>query len=154
MTTPTKTNLPLSQPVQNKIDIKPFSQMLSQTTDFGINEKNMLQEIVAEMWVDALFLHDRDAFLSDWALSSRWGEEDTTDGDELVERGKACGHVWDVARMGIREIREVAGLTQAMLSKRLAIPLSTIQVWEEREDCPDYVKFMVALLTGVIKIVD
>ena len=39
MTTPTKTNLPLSQPVQNKIDIKPFSQMLSQTTDFGINEK-------------------------------------------------------------------------------------------------------------------
>ena len=150
----TKTNLPLSQPVQNKDDIKAFSQMLSQTTILGINEKNTLQEIVAEMWVEALLLHDRDAFLSDWALSSRWGDEDTADGDELVERAKACGHVWDVAHMGVREIRETAGLTQAMLSKRLAIPLSTIQVWEEREDCPDYMRFMIALLTGVIKVID
>ena len=101
--------------------------MLFQTTILGINKKNMLQEIVAEMWVEALLLHDRDAFLSDWALSSRWGDEDTADGDELVERAKACGHVWDVANMGLREIREAAGLTQAMLSKRLAIPLSTIR---------------------------
>lgn len=35
----TKTNLPLSQPVQNKDDIKAFSQMLFQTTILGINEK-------------------------------------------------------------------------------------------------------------------
>lgn len=54
--------------------------------------------------------------------------------------------------MTIKEIREAAGLSQAMLARRLAIPQSTIRAWEAGEECPEYVRFMVALLTGVITI--
>ena len=109
-----------------------------------------MQEIVVEMWADAPCVKDRGEFLSEWALSSCWGDNDMAEGDELCERAKACGHIWDVAHMSIKEIREAAGMSQAMLSKRLAIPQSTIQSWEAGEECPDYVRFMVALLTGVI----
>ena len=127
-----------------------MSTKTKQRINLETNDKIMKQEIVVRMWAAAPCVKDRLEFLSEYALSPCWGDNDMVEDDELCERAKACGHVWDVAHMSIKEIREAAGMSQAMLSKRLAIPQPTIWAWEAGEECPDYVRFMVALLTGVI----
>ena len=111
----------------------------------------MRTENLVEMWINAPTEKDRDAFMSEWALTESWGLDDTTDGDELTERAMRCAHVWDVSHMGIKEIRESIGLTQFEFSHRLCIPMSTIQAWENGEDCPGYIRYMSALLLGVLK---
>lgn len=111
----------------------------------------MRKENLVEMWVTAPNEKDRDAFMSEWALTESWGLDDTTDGDELTERAMRCAYVWDVSRMGIKEIRESIGLTQIEFSHRLCIPMSTIQAWENGEDCAGYIRYMAALLLGVLK---
>ena len=108
------------------------------------------QEYLVEMWGEAQFEEDREDFVKEYSESPEQTTDIKAEGDELCERTKACGRVWDAAHMSIKEIREAAGMSHAMLSRRLAIPQSTIRAWEAGEECPDYVRFMVALLTDVI----
>ena len=115
-------------------------------------DKHREQETLAFMWEEAQFEEDREDFVKECSEASEQTTDIKGEGEELYERAEACGHVWDVAHMSIKEIREAAGLSQAMLSRRLAIPQPTIRAWEAGEECPDYVRFMVALLTGVITI--
>ena len=114
------------------------------------------QENLVNMWDEAQCEEDREIFVKECLESPEQTGEYMTgireESDELCERAEARGRVWDVAHMTIKEIREAAGLSQAMLSRRLAIPQSTIRAWEAGEECPEYVRFMVALLTGVITI--
>ena len=114
------------------------------------------QENLVNMWDEAQCEEDREIFVKECLESPEQTGEYMTgireESDELCERTEARGRVWDVAHMTIKEIREAAGLSQAMLARRLAIPQSTIRAWEAGEECPEYVRFMVALLTGVITI--
>lgn len=114
-------------------------------------EEILRKEILVLMWDDAPYIKNRDEFLSEWALSAEWGFDDMTDGDEFNERARGCAHVWDVAHMGFKEIRESIGLTQLEVAKRLFIPVSMIRAWENGEDCPGYIRYMAALLLGVLK---
>ena len=111
---------------------------------------------MVNLWDEAQCEEDREIFVKECLESPEQTGEYMTgireESDELCERTEARGRVWDVAHMTIKEIREAAGLSQAMLSRRLAIPQSTIRAWEAGEECPEYVRFMVALLTGVITI--
>lgn len=114
------------------------------------------QENLVNMWDETQCEEDREIFVKECLESPEQTGEYMTgireESDELCERTEARGRVWDVAHMTIKEIREAAGLSQAMLARRLAIPQSTIRAWEAGEECPEYVRFMVALLTGVITI--
>ena len=58
-------------------------------------------------WSEALASDDRESFVSDWTLSSIWGDEPETDipGD----RAYLLDELWRVAHMSIRDIRDAAG---------------------------------------------
>ena len=51
----------------------------------------------------ALKTDDRDEYISDWSLSSEWG--DAEDAEVPDQRISALGALWDVAHASIREIR-------------------------------------------------
>ena len=93
----------------------------------------------------ALTDQDRDAFVSDWALSSIWG-----DGEDIPpERIDELARLWDAAHMAIRDIREHTGLSQAKFATRYCIPLRTIEDWERgARKCPNYLRLLLAQATG------
>ena len=94
---------------------------------------------------DALSSTDRDAFASDWALSSIWGED-----VDLVETASACAHIWDLAHLTIRDIRDHAGMTQQEFAERFCISRRTIEQWESTRGNPaPYIILMLAELCGL-----
>lgn len=96
----------------------------------------------------ALSSTDRDAFMSDSALPSIWGDQE--DAETSPERIAAISGIWDVAHATIRDIRAHAGMTQAAFSTRFCIPRRTIEDWEAgRRSCPDYVRLLLAQAAGM-----
>ena len=104
----------------------------------------MDDKLFSHLFDEALHSTDRDAFASDWALSSMWGED--ADPASLAE---LCGRVWDLAHLSVADIRAYTGLTQAAFATRYCVPLRTVQNWELRGGCPAYVRLMVAQLAGM-----
>ena len=96
----------------------------------------------------ALVSADRDAFVSDWALSTIWGDPE---GVEIpADRIAAISDIWDVAHASIRDIRAYIGLTQAAFCTRFCIPRRTVEDWEAgRRSCPDYVRLLLAQASGM-----
>lgn len=93
----------------------------------------------------ALTDQDRDAFVSDWSLSSVWGDDE----DILPERIDELTRLWNAAHMTIRDIREQTGLSQAKFATRFCIPPRTIEDWERGvRKCPDYVRLLLAQAVG------
>ena len=99
---------------------------------------------------EALESADRTAFVSDWALSSVFAP----DGEEPSEEIRAdlieqLGRIWDVAHMSVPEIRATTGLSQVKFAERFCVPRRTLEGWESRGSCPDYVRLMMAELLGI-----
>ena len=89
----------------------------------------------------------REAFVSDWALSSIW-EDDTQDIPN--ERITEIGDVWDVAHLTICDIRQYTGLSQAKFATRFCIPRRSIEDWESgARHCPDYLRLLLAQAVGL-----
>lgn len=87
---------------------------------------------------------DRDAWLSDVALSSVWDDpEDQADIPQ--ERIDALIHLWDAVHLPIREL--LAPLTLAQASREFYVPYRTMQDWfAGRRECPVYVRLYLARL--------
>lgn len=99
------------------------------------------------IWSDALNASDRDAFTSDWALSTIW-----EDGPSSIEdRADICGRIWDLAHMTLADIRHELGLTQSQLSERFCLPFRTVTNWETRQSCAPYVRLLIARLGGLTR---
>lgn len=97
---------------------------------------------------DAITSPDRDAFVSDWALSSAWG--DAPEADVPADRVEELGHLWDAAHLTIRDIRAYTGLSQAAFAVRYCIPTRTLEDWERgARSCPDYLRLLLAQATGL-----
>lgn len=90
--------------------------------------------LISEAQSDA----DREAFVSDWALSSMWGED-----ADLAHTAEQCGKAWDAVHKPLSEIRAAMGLTQVQMAERLCVSRRTYENWEYR-DCPIYVRVLVA----------
>ncbi len=102
------------------------------------------------LFTDALARKDisRDAFVSDWTLSSMWG--DSPDADIPHERVDEIGRVWDVAHLTIRDIRHHTGLSQVKFATRFCIPRRSVEDWEAgARACPDYVRLLLAQAAGL-----
>lgn len=91
----------------------------------------------------ALESTDRDAFASDWSLSSCFPED--SDG---LKNFEICVRIWDLAHLTVADVRAHTGLTQAAFATRFCIPLRTLQNWEYRS-CPPYIVLMLARLVGM-----
>ena len=86
---------------------------------------------------------DRDAYISDMALSSIWGDAEDT--DVPTERLALLGALWDGAHCTIPELIEQYGLTQTSFAQYFGIPRRTVQNWcGGQRECPPYVIAMIA----------
>ena len=88
----------------------------------------------------------REAFVSDWALSSIWD-----DGQDIPEdRNAEIGDIWDVAHLTICDIRQHTGLSQAKFATRFCIPRRSVEDWESgARKCPDYLRLLLAQTVGL-----
>ena len=92
---------------------------------------------------------DRDAYVSDMALSSIW--EDTTSDEIPAERLDAVGQIWDAAHKSVKQIAADAGLAQRKLAERFCIPYRTMESWcGGQRECPAYVCLMMQELLGQV----
>ena len=70
---------------------------------------------------------DRDAYVSDLALSSTWG--DAEDAQIPQERIDELGELWDAAHRSVKEIAANAGMSNRQLAERFCIPYRTVEDW-------------------------
>lgn len=96
------------------------------------------------IYTEALASTDRDAFVSDWALSSIWGDDSDED---IQSRAEEIRKTWDVAHMSVQDLCSRAGIGQSELSRKFCIPLRTVQNWFGGQNrCPQYIILMMARL--------
>ena len=94
---------------------------------------------------DALASHDRDAFVSDWALSSPF------DGGPDHERIEMVGAIYDAMHRSVRDIASAAGMSQRKLAERFIIPYRTMENWcGGQNPCTDYARVMMQQLLGLM----
>lgn len=97
----------------------------------------------------ALSSPDRDAYVSDWSLSSLFAgaDEEAPVDPALVEE---LGQVWDVAHLSVSDIRAATGLTQRAFAERHCIPRRNIEAWESGDrPCTDYLRLLLAQAEGL-----
>ena len=92
---------------------------------------------------------DRDAYVSDMALSSIW---DDAPSDEIPESSvDAVGRIWDATHKSVKQIAADAGMTQRKLAERFCIPVRTIEDWcTGKRTPPDYVRLMMQECLGML----
>ena len=90
---------------------------------------------------------DRDAYVSDLALSSIWGDEE---GEVPQERLEWLGQLWDAVRRSVKDIARDAGMSQRKLAERFAVPYRTAEDWCSRS-CPIYVRLMMQECLGLLR---
>ena len=108
----------------------------------------MTDKLFNALWAAALDCDDRDAYVSDWALSSAWG--DAPEAEISAARIEMLGQLWDTAHLTIRDIRAHTGLSQAAFSVRYCIPRRTVENWESGDrQCADYIRLLLAEAVGL-----
>lgn len=100
------------------------------------------------IFTNALGVADRDAFISDWALSSVWSD---AKGAEIpADRLHELGMIWDVAHASFADIVAASGLKLVDFAARFAIPYRTVLSWKHGErECPDYTRLLLARAVGM-----
>lgn len=102
----------------------------------------MTDQIFHTVWSNALNTTDRDEFISDWALSSIWG--DAPEANIPQERINHLAQIWDAAHMNVKEICKEAKLTQAQFATKFCIPKRTVEDWcRGVSKCPDYTRLLI-----------
>ena len=92
---------------------------------------------------------DRDAYVSDLALSSIWGD---LPGDDIPQaRIDQLGSIYDAVHRSVKDIAADAGLSQRKLAERFCIPYRTMENWcGGQNPCPLYVRLMMQMCLGLI----
>lgn len=108
----------------------------------------MTDKLFYMIFTNALGVADRDAFISDWVLSSVWGDAEDT--EVLAGRLHELGMIWDVAHASFADIVKASGLKLVDFAARFAIPYRTAQNWKHGErECPAYVRLLLARAVGM-----
>ena len=92
---------------------------------------------------------DRDAFVSDLAISSAFPED-----ADLSVTASELVLIWEAYDMTIRDLRTAAALSRSEFSRRFYIPIRTIENWEctgaNARECPVYVRLLIADAIGLM----
>lgn len=97
---------------------------------------------------EALDHADRDAYISDMALSSVWGDD--PDAEIPADRIEQLGRIWDRTHRSFAEIREASCMTYRELAQRFCIPVRTMEDWSAgRHSAPLYVMLMMQEILGL-----
>ncbi len=93
---------------------------------------------------------DKDAYISDLALSSIWGDEVEDVPEEKIAR---LGEIYDAVNRTLKDIITEAGMSQKELSERFCIPYRTVQNWcGSVNRCPVYTKLMIQEILGMYSV--
>lgn len=87
----------------------------------------MWRKLFVELVKEVPAYKSRDAYISDMALSSIWG--DAPDDEIPAERLEQLGMVWDAVNRPVSEIVKSKGLSQAAFARLYMIPLRTLEDW-------------------------
>lgn len=129
------------------VNIRVIMKSLIQTAE---KKEIKMVNIFAKLWSAALTDSDRDVFVSDWALSSIWEDEESADIPE--ERIVYLGQIWDAAHMSVKDICNAAGFRQSTMADRYGIPQRTFSDWcRGIAKCPDYLRLMMCELLGLVQ---
>lgn len=91
---------------------------------------------------------DADAYVSDLALSSIWG--DAPGADIPADRLDALRDIFTAVSRPVRQIVADTGLTQAAFAEHLCIPLRTVENWcGGLRECPVYVRLLIQESLGL-----
>lgn len=94
---------------------------------------------------------DKDAYVSDLALSDIW--EDVETADIPSERVEWLGELWEAYNRSIKDIAKAANLSQRKLAERFGVPYRTAEAWcEKKRECTLYLKLMMQECLGLLKI--
>ena len=92
---------------------------------------------------------DREAYISDLALSSIWG--DAEDAEIPDERIRALGEIWDACNRSVKQIAAEAGMSCRAMAEHFCIPYRTVENWAAGyNDSPLYVRLMMQELLGLL----
>lgn len=120
--------------------------------EYGVYDTPLTDAEFSTLWTDALTVSDRDAYVSDWALSTIWGDSEGVD----IPEGRLAylSSLWAAAHMSVRDICNAARLTQRGLAQRFCIPQRTVESWcstaASSRTCPDYVRRMMIECLGLL----
>ena len=99
---------------------------------------------------EAPYYTDRDAYISDLAFSSIWGDEDDYDFEIPEHRINEIGNIWDACNRSVKDICRDAGLSQRKLAEKFYIPYRTMENWcTGKRECPIYTKLMMQQILGL-----
>lgn len=94
---------------------------------------------------------DRDAYISDLALSSIWGDPEGA--NISATRLEDLGQIWDACTRSVKEIAAAAGLSQRKLAERFNIPYRTVENWCGGQNaCPLYTRLMMQECLGLFTV--
>ena len=92
---------------------------------------------------------DRDAYISDLALSSIWG--DSAESEIPADRIDDLGRLWDAVNRAVKQIASDSGMSQRKLAERFCIPYRTVENWcSGARECPVYVRLMMQQILGIL----
>lgn len=92
---------------------------------------------------------DREAYISDLALSSIWG--DAEDAEIPDERIRALGEIWDACHRTVKQIAADAGISCRAMAERFCIPYRTVEDWSTgHRESPMYVRLMMQECLGLL----
>ena len=95
---------------------------------------------------------DREAYISDLALSSIWcdGPED----DIPTARMEQLGNIYDAVHRSIKQIAADAGMSVRAMAIRFCIPQRTAESWcgttDAARQCPMYTRLMMQECLGML----
>lgn len=88
-------------------------------------------------------------FLGESVYSSALSERLLENPEEMV---KALKNIYWIANASIRDIRQTAGLSRPQFCERFAVSIRTLENWEARGGCADYLRLAFADLLGLITV--
>lgn len=98
---------------------------------------------------EAAHYQDRDAYVSDLALSSVWDDADAIP----AERIDSIGQIWDACHRTVKDIAADAGLSLRKLAERFCIPYRTMEDWgADKRTPPVYVLLMMQECLGLLSL--
>ena len=99
---------------------------------------------------ESLNYADKDAFVSDIALSSVW--EDDLEAEMPQDRIEWLGNIWDASHRDIKSIAKAAGMSQRALARRFCIPIRTVEEWGRgKNGCALHIRLMMQECLGLVK---
>lgn len=92
---------------------------------------------------------DMDAYISDVALSTIWGDNDTPEATTLSN----LRSIYQAVNRPVRVIVAASGLSQAAFAERYCIPRRTVENWcSGARECPLYTRLLLQRAEGLLKI--